>query len=52
MGPIQLKEQIIFSLSRSADHTNVNIHFVAISGVDVGEWEFSAKDTAAKVIGD
>ncbi len=42
-------------LSRSADHINgrkCDVRFLTISGVDIGEWEFSAKATATKAIGD
>ncbi|PKY27670.1 hypothetical protein RhiirB3_443464 [Rhizophagus irregularis] len=42
-------------LSRSADYINgrkCDVRFMTILGVDVGEWEFSAKATATKTIGD
>ncbi|GBC23797.2 hypothetical protein GLOIN_2v1726076 [Rhizophagus irregularis DAOM 181602=DAOM 197198] len=42
-------------LSRSADYINgreCDVRFMTILGVDVGEWEFSAKATATKMIGD
>ncbi|POG58988.1 hypothetical protein GLOIN_2v1726076 [Rhizophagus irregularis DAOM 181602=DAOM 197198] len=42
-------------LSRSADYINgrkCDVRFMTILGVDVGEWEFSAKATATKKIGD
>ncbi|CAI2196091.1 16943_t:CDS:2, partial [Funneliformis geosporum] len=42
-------------LSRSIDHIRgrkCDVRFLSMSGVDVGEWEFSAKATASKAIGD
>lgn len=42
-------------LSRSVDHINgrkCDVRFMTILGVDVGEWEFSAKATPTKMIGD
>ncbi|CAG8623587.1 5625_t:CDS:10 [Gigaspora rosea] len=41
-------------LSKSADHINgrkCDVRFLTRSGVDVGEWEFSAKATATKFAG-
>jgi len=44
-----------FPLSKSVDHIRgrkCDLRFLSMSGIDVGEWEFSAKATASKAIGD
>ncbi|CAG8752227.1 16728_t:CDS:2, partial [Rhizophagus irregularis] len=43
------------SLSRSVDHLKgrkCDVRFLSMSGIDVGEWEFSAYTTASKAISD
>ncbi|CAG8488087.1 1962_t:CDS:2 [Diversispora eburnea] len=47
--------RILLPLSRSVDHKNgrkCDVQFLSISGVDLGEWEYSVKAVATKTIGD